>query len=304
MRAWCYYESRILGTQHSLILTYALETLVLYIFHVFDNPFAGPLEDIFCVNLCGPVPRSSILDMATVDPPRSNGGELLLSKSVYAYITAYTVLPFGQRNSDFKLKRFNIIDPLLWNNNLGISVSEDQQAREMISNGETKNYAMGTKNLFPWSQGLNSEGGTAIQLYSEHRDGTTNSAAGRFQRGQPSGSGSDTVAKSLSKIKNWLAPWGESIACLSVIVFDPSLFYLVVVNEDKKCLSYVKNQGIMIGLVLRSVSDFLFLKYLTIPRWIAFRENERKFQNYYLFVSSGDYSFPCFTPSATFHYQR
>ncbi|TXG71148.1 hypothetical protein EZV62_006083 [Acer yangbiense] len=131
------------------------------------------------------------------------------------------------------------------------------------------------------SQGLNSEGGTAIQLYSEHRDGTTNSAAGRFQRGQPSGSGygSDTVAKSLSKMKNWLAPWGESIACLSVIVFDPSLFYIVVVNEDKKCLSYVKNQGIMIGLVLRSVSDFLFLKYFTIPRWIAFRESKRKFHN-------------------------
>ena len=60
----------------------------------------------------------------TVDPPRRDGGELLLSESVYAYIAAYTVLPLGQRNPDFKLKCFNIIDPLLWNNNLGISVSE------------------------------------------------------------------------------------------------------------------------------------------------------------------------------------
>ncbi|TXG71153.1 hypothetical protein EZV62_006088 [Acer yangbiense] len=124
------------------------------------------------------------------------------------------------------------------------------------------------------SQGLNSEGGTAIQLYSEHRDGTTNiSAAGRFQRGR------DTLAKSLSKVKNWLAPRWESIACLSVIVFDPLLVYIVVVNEDKKCLSYVKNQGIMIGLVLRSVSEFLFLKYFTIPRWIALRENKKIIQN-------------------------
>ncbi|KAK1549397.1 hypothetical protein Q3G72_001474 [Acer saccharum] len=43
--------------------------------------------------------------MAAVDPPRRDGGELLLNESVYAYIAAYTVLPLGQRNPDFKLKR-------------------------------------------------------------------------------------------------------------------------------------------------------------------------------------------------------
>ena len=59
----------------------------------------------------------------TVDPPRRDGGELLLSELVYAYITAYTVLP---PNPDFKLKCFNTIDPLLWNNNLGIRVSEGE----------------------------------------------------------------------------------------------------------------------------------------------------------------------------------
>lgn len=47
IKAWCYYESRILGAHHGLISTYALETLVLYIFHVFNNSFAGPLEVIF-----------------------------------------------------------------------------------------------------------------------------------------------------------------------------------------------------------------------------------------------------------------
>ncbi|KAK2654145.1 hypothetical protein Ddye_014001 [Dipteronia dyeriana] len=65
----------------------------------------------------------------TIDPPRRDGGELLLSESVYAYIAAYTVLPLGQRNPDFKLKCFNIIDPLLWNNNLGISVDEENFSR-------------------------------------------------------------------------------------------------------------------------------------------------------------------------------
>lgn len=44
IKAWCYYESRILGAHHGLISTYALETLVLYIFYLFNNSFSGPLE--------------------------------------------------------------------------------------------------------------------------------------------------------------------------------------------------------------------------------------------------------------------
>ncbi|KAF5953198.1 hypothetical protein HYC85_011142 [Camellia sinensis] len=76
IKAWCYYESRILGAHHGLISTYALETLVLYIFHVFNNSFTGPLEvlyrfleffsnfdwDNFCVSLWGPVAISSLPD--------------------------------------------------------------------------------------------------------------------------------------------------------------------------------------------------------------------------------------------------
>ena len=43
VKAWCYYESRILGAHHGLISTYALETLVLYIFHLFHSSLDGPL---------------------------------------------------------------------------------------------------------------------------------------------------------------------------------------------------------------------------------------------------------------------
>lgn len=43
IKAWCYYESRILGAHHGLISTYALETLVLYIFHLFNSSLNGPL---------------------------------------------------------------------------------------------------------------------------------------------------------------------------------------------------------------------------------------------------------------------
>ncbi|KAI4328896.1 hypothetical protein L6164_021216 [Bauhinia variegata] len=140
IKAWCYYESRILGAHHGLISTYALETLVLYIFHVFNNSFAGPLEvlyrfleffskfdwDNFCVSLWGPVPISSLPDV-TAEPPRKDGGDLLLSKLFLdACSSVYAVFPGGQENQGqpFVAKHFNVIDPLRVNNNLGRSVSK------------------------------------------------------------------------------------------------------------------------------------------------------------------------------------
>ncbi|XP_058068386.1 uncharacterized protein LOC131217465 isoform X2 [Magnolia sinica] len=140
IKAWCYYESRILGAHHGLISTYALETLVLYIFHVFNNSFAGPLEvlyrfleffsnfdwDNFCISLWGPVPISSLPDM-TAEPPRRDSGELLLSKLFLdACSSVYAVFPGGQENQGqpFVSKHFNVIDPLRTNNNLGRSVSK------------------------------------------------------------------------------------------------------------------------------------------------------------------------------------
>ncbi|CAN1793801.1 hypothetical protein LINPERHAP1_LOCUS20119 [Linum perenne] len=140
IKAWCYYESRILGAHHGLISTYALETLVLYIFHVFNNSFAGPLEvlyrfleffskfdwDNFCVSLWGPVPISSLPNV-TAEAPRKDDGDLLLDKSFLdACGLAYAVFPNGQENNGlpFASKHLNVIDPLRVNNNLGRSVSK------------------------------------------------------------------------------------------------------------------------------------------------------------------------------------
>uniref|UniRef100_A0A5B7BSD7 Uncharacterized protein n=1 Tax=Davidia involucrata TaxID=16924 RepID=A0A5B7BSD7_DAVIN len=140
IKAWCYYESRILGAHHGLISTYALETLVLYIFHVYNNSFSGPLEvlyrflkffskfdwDNFCVSLWGPVPIGSLPDI-TADPPRKDGEELLLSKEFLdACSSVYSVFPVGQETHElpFSSKHFNVIDPLRTNNNLGRSVSK------------------------------------------------------------------------------------------------------------------------------------------------------------------------------------
>ncbi|KAA8540017.1 hypothetical protein F0562_026709 [Nyssa sinensis] len=140
IKAWCYYESRILGAHHRLISTYALETLVLYIFHVYNNSFAGPLEvlyhfleffskfdwDNFCVSLWGPVPISSLPDM-TADPPRKDGGELLLSREFLdACSSVYSPFPIGQETHElpFISNYVNVIDPLHTNNNLGRSVNK------------------------------------------------------------------------------------------------------------------------------------------------------------------------------------
>ncbi|GAB2291095.1 hypothetical protein Dimus_025350 [Dionaea muscipula] len=142
IKAWCYYESCILGAHHGLISTYALETLVLYIFHVFNNTFAGPLEvlyrfleffsnfdwDNYCVSLWGPVPISSLPDV-TAKPPRKDSGELLLSKLFLdACSSVYAVFPNDQENQGqgtcFVAKHFNVIDALRVNNNLGRSVSK------------------------------------------------------------------------------------------------------------------------------------------------------------------------------------
>ncbi|EPS72435.1 hypothetical protein M569_02321, partial [Genlisea aurea] len=140
IKAWCYYESRILGAHHGLISTYALETLVLYIFHVFNNSFHGPLEvlyrfleffsnfdwDHFCVSLWGPVPISSLPDV-TAEPPRKDSADLLLSKLFLdACSSVYAVFPGGLETNgqNFVSKHFNVIDPLRVSNNLGRSVSK------------------------------------------------------------------------------------------------------------------------------------------------------------------------------------
>ena len=44
MKAWCYYESRLLGAHHGLISTYALETMVLYIFNVHHRDLDTPCQ--------------------------------------------------------------------------------------------------------------------------------------------------------------------------------------------------------------------------------------------------------------------
>ncbi|GKV02277.1 hypothetical protein SLEP1_g14734 [Rubroshorea leprosula] len=140
IKAWCYYESRILGAHHGLIATYALETLVLYIFHFFHSSLDGPLVvlykfldyfskfdwDNYCISLNGPI-RISSLPEVLVETPENGGVDLLLSNDFLKDCLERFSVPskgFETNLRTFPQKHLNIVDPLKENNNLGRSVSK------------------------------------------------------------------------------------------------------------------------------------------------------------------------------------
>ncbi|PSS09551.1 hypothetical protein CEY00_Acc16573 [Actinidia chinensis var. chinensis] len=138
IKAWCYYESRILGAHHGLISTYALETLVLYIFHLFHRSLNGPLAvlyrfldyfskfdwDSYCISLNGPVRKSSLPDIVVEMPPNV-GDDLMLSEEFLRNCLDMFSVPSKGLETNLRVfpqKYLNIIDPLKENNNLGRSV--------------------------------------------------------------------------------------------------------------------------------------------------------------------------------------
>ncbi|KAI7742770.1 hypothetical protein M8C21_031502, partial [Ambrosia artemisiifolia] len=145
IKAWCYYESRILGAHHGLISTYALEILVLYIFQIFHASLNGPLEvlyrfldyyakfdwDNYCISLDGPVCKSSLPDLA-VDTLDNQGTDVLLGAEFRKNCMDMFIVPPKGGEADlrtFSLKNLNIIDPLKENNNLGRSVHKGNYFR-------------------------------------------------------------------------------------------------------------------------------------------------------------------------------
>ncbi|XP_057953282.1 uncharacterized protein LOC131147750 [Malania oleifera] len=139
IKAWCYYESRILGAHHGLISTYALEILVLYVIHVFHSSLNGPLAVLYrfldyfskfdwenyCISLNGPVCKTSLPDV--VDEVQENFmDDLLLSEEFlrsWVDIVPVPVRVLETNSRAFPQKHLNIIDPLKENNNLGRSVN-------------------------------------------------------------------------------------------------------------------------------------------------------------------------------------
>ncbi|KAL2486235.1 PAP/OAS1 substrate-binding domain superfamily [Abeliophyllum distichum] len=141
VKAWCYYESRTLGAHRGLISTYALETLVLYIFHLFNSSLNGPLEvlyrflecfgqfdwETYCISLQGPVCISSLPDIV-VEMPENGPTNLMLSEEFLKNCKELFSFPsrggLETKPKAFQRKHLNIIDPLKENNNLGRSVNK------------------------------------------------------------------------------------------------------------------------------------------------------------------------------------
>ncbi|KAJ4834411.1 hypothetical protein Tsubulata_007355 [Turnera subulata] len=139
IKAWCYYESRILGAHHGLISTYALEILILYIFQQFHSSLNGPFQVLYkfldyfskfdweryCISLRGPILISSFPDISAELHENKNGG-LLLSNEFLRDCPDVFAVPCkrAETNSEskFPLKHLNIVDPLKENNNLGRSI--------------------------------------------------------------------------------------------------------------------------------------------------------------------------------------
>ncbi|XP_014757313.1 uncharacterized protein LOC100840351 isoform X2 [Brachypodium distachyon] len=140
IKAWCYYESRILGAHHGLISTYALETLVLYIFHLFHESLDGPLAVLYRfldyyskfdwdnkgISLYGPVSLSSLPELVTEPTGTHDDSFLQREEFLKECAKMFTVPPrLNEKNTrPFYQKYFNIVDPLKQSNNLGRSVSK------------------------------------------------------------------------------------------------------------------------------------------------------------------------------------
>ncbi|KAE9613907.1 putative polynucleotide adenylyltransferase [Lupinus albus] len=132
IKAWLYYEGRMLGSHNGLLSTYAVEILVLYIINRFHKSLFGPLEVLYLfldyyskfdwetnyVSVDGPKPLSSLPEI--VETPECDCDDLLLSKE---FLSGYRDIASKTTTRGFPPKYLNIMDPLRSDNNLGRSVS-------------------------------------------------------------------------------------------------------------------------------------------------------------------------------------
>ncbi|CAJ1974562.1 unnamed protein product [Sphenostylis stenocarpa] len=161
IKAWCYYESRILGAHHGLFSTYAIEILVLYIINRFHSSLRGPLEVLYIfldyyasfdwdnnyASIWGPRALSSLPEIVgksqvvgcifmlqslmypnllLAETPECDQGEFLLQKEFlknYRDMCSFNRRASETSNHDFPVKLVNILDPLRNDNNVGRCVN-------------------------------------------------------------------------------------------------------------------------------------------------------------------------------------
>lgn len=135
VKAWGFYEGRILGAHHALIATYALETLVLYIINKYHAELTCPLSVLHkllkvfaefdweghALSIHGPV----AIEEVSGAPAGCLEGGLLTEEFMQSMLAQYghSHVSESSTSAPFVVKYMNIIDPLVPNNNLGRSVS-------------------------------------------------------------------------------------------------------------------------------------------------------------------------------------
>lgn len=156
IKAWCYYEGCILGSNISLMANYALEVLVIYIFNNFSHLFNTELDAFFTfvkiisefdwknniLHIFGSTPCNDYLENSkTFEDPEVGALwfikddlmniECLLPKTEILHIINHLekfkeidkIQNFSIKKKSMNLKYLNIIDPIFNNNNLGKSIN-------------------------------------------------------------------------------------------------------------------------------------------------------------------------------------
>ena len=153
VKAWAFYEARILGAHHGLLSTYGVETMVLAVLAggggagpAATLPLETPLDvlraflasyasfdwDGHTLTVLGPVPTRAYAAAPGLPPPARSGGSGRsppLPPATLAALAAAHVAPSGTPPSFFVPKHINIGDPLLAANNLGRPVGPGAAAR-------------------------------------------------------------------------------------------------------------------------------------------------------------------------------
>jgi hypothetical protein len=107
VKAWCYYESRLLGAHHGLISSYALEAMVLYVFNLHGAELKSPLQVLhrflkelgafewekYSLSLLGPIELESLPHPRLAKAAMPKGPSLIDPQELREAVQKYSVQP-------------------------------------------------------------------------------------------------------------------------------------------------------------------------------------------------------------------
>lgn len=143
IKAWCYYEGIILGSNVGLMASYALEVLVAYVFNKFPNQFKTEVEALFTffkvisaidwgnsiLSIYGTLSNFDNENVCLcypwyVDKVDLNTDEYVIDPREFKnFVNSLDKFLGLEWNKNFLMKNLNIVDPLCANNNLGKSIN-------------------------------------------------------------------------------------------------------------------------------------------------------------------------------------